>query len=114
MNNRREGFEYQVIDSEIKVRVKSIAENLLSTNSRDVTVNIDLANYSQGEYHIPISVGFPPDILVVEEPKIKVRISKIEPEEPIPEEDPELDQNLNPEPEGDGTPSPEASGETEE
>lgn len=114
MNNKREGFEYEIMDNEIKVRVKSIAENLLSTNSRDVTVNLDLATYNQGEYEIPISVGFPPDIIVMEEPRIKVRIKKIEPEDPSPELDPELDPDLIPDLEEDGSPSPEPSTETEE
>lgn len=114
MNNKREGFEYEVIDSEIKVRVKSIAENLLGTNSRDVTVNLDLASYSQGEYEIPINVGFPPDILVMEEPRIRVRIRKIEPEELEPDPDPELEPDLNPELDGDEALSPEPSTEEEE
>lgn len=81
MLNEQENFEYEIIDTEIKVKVKSLAENLLSMNSRDVKIDIDLSGYSQGEYEIPIKLEFPPEVIVVEEPVITVKIIKKEPGE---------------------------------
>lgn len=96
MLNEQEEFEYEIIDSEIDVKVKSIAENLLGTNSKDVTVDIDLSGYSPGEYEIPAKLIFPPDVIVVEEPTITVKVIKVEPEEPDPELDIELSPTLDP------------------
>ncbi len=98
--NKRDGFKYEILDNEIKVKVKSIAENLLNTNSRDVGVSINVDGYSEGEYEIGTNLEFPPDITVVEEPNITVKITKEvleEPElDPNPNLDPNLDLNLNP------------------
>lgn len=87
--NQLEGFEYDLLEDEIKVKVKSVAENLLNTNSRDVEVTIDVASYSQGEYEVPISLIFPPDIVVMEEPNVSIKVTKVVPEEPELELDPE-------------------------
>lgn len=96
MLNEQEDFEYEIIDSEIQVKVKSLAENLLSMNSKDVIVEIDLSGYSPGEYEIPIGLEFPPEIILVEEPMLTVRVIKKEPEEVEPELGSEFDLGFDP------------------
>ncbi len=96
MLNEQEDFEYEIIDSEIQVKVKSLAENLLSMNSKDVKVEIDLSGYSPGEYDLPIELEFPPEIILVEEPMLTVRVIKKEPEEVEPELGPEFDLGFDP------------------
>ncbi|HHX63078.1 MAG TPA: hypothetical protein GX707_20560 [Epulopiscium sp.] len=94
--NQQGDFDYEMLDSEITVKVKSIAENLLNVSSRDIVVTIDMQGYSQGEYEIPITLEFPPEVLVVENPLISIKITEkiIEPEL-----DPELELDLGPYPE---------------
>ena len=84
--NKKESLKYEILDDEIKVKVKSIAENLLSTNSKDIEIELNIKDYSPGEYEIPVIVKFPPDILVMKAPVIRVRITEDKIEEEIEEE----------------------------
>lgn len=74
--NKQDNFDYELIDNEMTVKVKSIAENLLNISSSDILVTIDMEGYGQGEYEIPITLDFPPDILVVEEPVLNIKITE--------------------------------------
>ena len=89
ITNQGEDFEYEIISSEITVKVKSIAEDLLKIHPRDVVVGINMQGYGEGEHEIPLDLQFPPNIVIVEQPVVSVRIT------PKIEEEPELDPNLD-------------------
>lgn len=107
LSNEQEKFEYEIISKEIKVKVKAIAENLLNISSSDVVVNIDFQGYSQGEYEIPITLEFPPGVVLVEEPILSIKIiEKVE--------EPEIDLEVEPGVEPDLWIDPESSNDMEE
>ncbi len=103
ISNKNPDFDYEIMVNELKVKVKSLAENLLNIASSDVTVTIDMANYSPGEYDIPISLKFPPDVILVEEPTLSVKvIEKIiepDPDDPLePDVEPGEEDGVLPDP----------------
>ena len=99
--NENEDYEYELIDLDIKVKVKSIAEDLLKINPSDISVKINMQGYEPGDHEIPLELQFPPNVLLIEEPVIKVKIRpKVIEEEPDDEEldtDLDLDQDIMPE-----------------
>ena len=86
ITNQEEDFEYEIMSSEITVKVKSIAEDLLRIQARDVIVGINMQGYGEGEHEIPLDLQFPPNILVVEQPVVRVKITPKIVEEPDPDQ----------------------------
>lgn len=85
--NTSEGFVYEIMDQDVIVKVKAIAEELLKINPADVQVMLDVKGYEEGEYEISLDLHFPPNILIEEQPKVRVRVTaKVEEPEYI--EDP--------------------------
>ena len=82
ITNQGEDFEYEVISNEVMVKVKSIAEDLLKIHPRDVIVGINMQGYGAGDHEIPLELQFPPNIVVVEQPVVSVRITPKIVEEP--------------------------------
>lgn len=93
ITNKQEGFEYEVVSNEVTVKVKSIAEDLLQIHPRDITVKINMKDHGAGEHQVPLDLQFPPNILVVEEPSISVRITPNIIEEEVPDLEPELEED---------------------
>jgi len=94
--NQNEDFEYEIMDLDMKVKVKSIAEDLLKISPSDVKVKINMQGYGPGDHEIPLELQFPPNILLIEEPLIKVKITpKVIEEDPEEELDPDLDPDLD-------------------
>lgn len=95
--NKKQNLDYEIVSNEVKVKVKSVAENLLNMNARDIEFEIDVQGYAPGEYEVPIILKFPEDILLVEQPTISIRITE-NMEDPDPEPEIELEPGLELEP----------------
>ncbi|NLI90014.1 MAG: hypothetical protein GX366_06370 [Epulopiscium sp.] len=97
ISNKKENYEYEILDDEIAVKVKAIAENLLDINPRNIEIDVDVKDYRPGDYSVPIKIQFPPEILVVEKPKVNIRVTeKITAQEPeeVPDPDAESGETL--------------------
>lgn len=73
--NQSQDFDYKLMESEVIVKVKSIAEDLIKINPKDINVTIDMQDYGEGEYEVPLVLEFPPNFSVVESPNIMVLIT---------------------------------------
>ncbi len=89
LSNRAEDLEYELISTEVNIKVKSIAEDLLKINHGDVIVGIDFNGYEPGEHEIPLTVKLPPNIILLEQPVVTVKVTAKTIEEPAGPEDEE-------------------------
>ncbi len=74
-----EGLTYEILNSSINVELQGLSDDLIITEKSDIKATLDLTNYTEGEYTLPLIISAPNNIKVKNNPiSIKVSIKPLE------------------------------------
>ena len=93
-----DGLTFEILTSAIDVELSGLSDDLIITDQSDIKATLDLTNYTEGEYTLPLTIIPPDKIKVKNSPiSIKVSIKALEQDEPSasPEEEPPVVEDTN-------------------
>ena len=74
-----EGLTYEILNPSINVELQGLSDDLIITEKSDIKATLDLTNYTEGEYTLPLIISAPNNIKVKNNPiSIKVSIKALE------------------------------------
>ena len=80
-----EGLTYEILTTSVNVELSGLSDDLILTEKSDIKATLDLTNYLEGEYTLPLTIVAPDNIKVTNNPiNIKVRIKALEETTPSP------------------------------
>ncbi|MBP3888134.1 MAG: hypothetical protein J6F30_10930 [Cellulosilyticum sp.] len=80
-----EGLTYEILTPSINIELSGLSDDLILTEKSDIEATLDLSNYKEGEYTLPLTITAPENIRVKNNPiNIKVSIKALEDTTPSP------------------------------
>lgn len=80
-----EGLTYEILTPSINIELSGLSDDLILTEKSDIEATLDLSNYKEGEYTLPLTITVPENIRVKNNPiNIKVSIKALEDTIPSP------------------------------
>lgn len=73
-SNKAEDLDLVFQDEQITIRAKAKEQDLDSLTAANIKVQIDLKEYGEGEYEVPVTVTLPSGYELVEDIKVKVKL----------------------------------------
>lgn len=80
-SSKPENMSVVINQEKVSVRIKGKAEDLNKLEEKDIKLKIDVKNYKEGEYEVPVSVSLPEGYELVDSVSVKVKLASEEPQQ---------------------------------
>ena len=68
------GLTYEILTDSVDVELSGLSDDLILANKSDIKASLDLTNYTEGEYTLPLTI-IPPERIKVKNSPISIKVS---------------------------------------